>query len=127
MIALWGGHAYYMGEHGWWGGKHNNYEGATRAPLIVALPGAKTAGQTTGALVNFVDIYPSLVEICGLPAAVGVEGRSFRAALDNPALGGQGAAISWYPKGGYLGTAMRTPRWRFVRWVEAGFPRFGLG
>lgn len=40
--------------------------------------------------------------------------------LDNPALGGDGTAFSWYPKGGYLGVAMRTPRWRFVRWVKPG-------
>ncbi len=120
VIVFWGDHGYYMGEHGWWGGKHNNYEGATRAPLIVAVPGQQHAGCSTRALVDFVDIYPSLVEICHLPAPVGTEGRSFRANLEDPQLAGKPAAFSWYPKGGYMGAAMRTDRWRFVRWTKAG-------
>ena len=122
VIVFWGDHGYYMGEHGWWGGKHNNYEGATRAPLIVAVPQQKHAGQGTRALVDFVDIYPSLAEICGLPAPVGTEGRSFRANLDDPTRQGKAAAFSFYPKGGYLGIAMRTARWRFVEWMKSGQP-----
>jgi arylsulfatase A-like enzyme len=121
-VIFWGDHGYYMGEHGWWGGKHNNYEGATRAPLIVSVPGQKGIGQATRARVDFVDIYPSLTEICSLPAPVGTEGRSFRASLEDPTSGGKTAAFSWYPKGGYMGVAMRTDRWRFVRWTKSGQP-----
>ena len=66
IVILWGDHGYYMGEHGWWGGKHNNYEGATRAPLIISVPGQKSAGKHTTALVEFMDIYPTLAELCGL-------------------------------------------------------------
>ena len=120
VVVLWGDHGYYMGEHGWWGGKHNNYEGATRAPLIVALPEQKHPGLKTHALVDFVDIYPSLVEICGLPAPSGAEGLSFAANLEDPERRGKPAAFSFYPKGGYLGIAMRTERWRFVEWTKAG-------
>ncbi len=121
-VILWGDHGYYMGEHGWWGGKHNNYEGATRAPLIVSVPGAKSPGAKCDALVEFVDIYPSLAEICGLPAAEGMEGKSLRPLLDNPKGSIKDAGCSWYPKGGYLGVAMRTDRWRFVEWRKANQP-----
>ncbi len=84
IVIFWGDHGYYMGEHNWWGGKHNNYEGATRAPLIVSAPGMKAAGKKTDALVEFVDIYPSLADLCGLPLSGGLEGRSFMPLLDDP-------------------------------------------
>ena len=116
IIVFWGDHGYYMGEHNWWGGKHNNYEGATRAPLIVSVPGMKTAGQKTDALVEFVDIYPSLIELCGLPPTKGLEGQSFVPLLQNPKAPWTKLAFSEYPKGGYLGTAMRTDRYRYVEW-----------
>ena len=120
VVLLWGDHGYYMGEHGWWGGKHNNYEGATRAPLIVSAPGIKAAGRTTAALTEFVDIYPSLADLCGLPAPFGAEGTSFRPLLDDPGRRWKDAAFSSYPKGGYRGTAMRTDRYRLVEWRKAG-------
>ena len=122
LVILWGDHGYYMGEHGWWGGKHNNYEGATRAPLIVAAPGQEKHGVKCDALVEFVDIYPSLVEICGLPPADGTQGKSFRPLIDNPNTDTKDRSHSWYPKGGYRGIAMRTDRWRFVEWRKAGAP-----
>ena len=117
IVVFWGDHGYYMGEHNWWGGKHNNYEGATRAPLMIAVPGQKTAGQHSPALVEFVDIYPSLVELCGLPPpadAAGLEGKSFAPLLTDPNRAWKPAAFSEYPKGGYQGTAMRTDRYRYV-------------
>jgi arylsulfatase A-like enzyme len=118
IIVFWGDHGYYMGEHNWWGGKHNNYEGATRAPLIASVPGMKGAGQKTRALVEFVDIYPSLAELCGLPLTPGLEGRSFAPLLDDPKRVWDKAAFSEYPKGGNQGTAMRTDRYRYVEWMN---------
>jgi len=85
------------------------------------VPGQQTAGQHSPALVEFVDIYPSLVELCGLslPAdAAGLEGKSFAPLLTDPNLPWKPAAFSEYPKGGYQGTAMRTDRYRYVRWID---------
>jgi arylsulfatase A-like enzyme len=121
MIVFWGDHGYYMGEHNWWGSKHNNYEGATRAPLIVSVPKQATAGHRCSGLVEFVDIYPSLVELCGLPQpadAAGLEGKSFAPLLADPRLPWKAAAFSEYPKGGNQGVAMRTDRYRYVRWCD---------
>lgn len=119
IVVFWGDHGYYMGEHSWWGGKHNNFEGATRAPLIVSVPGMKGAGQRCEALTEFVDIYPSLSELCGLPAAPGLEGLSFAAQLNDPkAPRPNKVAFSEYPKGGNQGTAMRTDRYRYVEWIN---------
>ena len=118
VVVLWGDHGYYMGEHSWWGGKHNNYEGATHAPLIVSVPGMKAAGWKTRALVEFVDIYPSLADICGLLPASDLEGVSFAPLLNDPQRTWKKAAFSEYPKGGHQGLVMRTDRYRYVEWKD---------
>jgi len=120
VVVFWTDHGYYMGEHTWWGSKHNNYEGATRNAMIIAYPGQRTRGRQTPALVQSVDIGPTLIELCGLPACEGFEGRSLRPVLDDPDASVHEAAFSWYPKQGYLGVAMRTDRWRFVEWTKRG-------
>ena len=116
IVVFWGDHGYYMGEHSWWGGKHNNYEGATRAPLLASAPGMKAKGRKTNALVEFVDVFPSLCDLAGLPLTEGLEGTSFKPLLDDPLLPWKKAAFSQYPKGGNFGTAMRTDRYRYVEW-----------
>ncbi len=120
-VVLWGDHGWYLGEHGAWC-KHTNYEYATRAPLLVSAPGQKAAGRRTDALVEFVDIYPSLAEICGLPAPEGSEGTSFAPLLDDPARTWKRAAFSQYPRsvpgvGRAMGYSVRTDRWRLVEWA----------
>lgn len=119
VVILWSDHGYYMGEHNWWGSKHNNYEGATRAVLMIVTPGQKHPGSKTDALTDFVDIYPSLAEICCLPKPEGIQGQSFAPLLDDPRATIKDCAFSFYPMGGYLGVAMRTDRWRFVEWTKA--------
>lgn len=118
IVIFWGDHGYYMGEHGWWGAKHNNYEGATRAPLIVSVPGLNPLKRHTDALAEFVDIYPSLAELAGLPLTPGLEGMSFAPLLSNPDFKRNKFAFSEYPKGGNQGTAMRTDRYRYVEWKD---------
>lgn len=120
VVVLWGDHGWQLGEHGFWC-KHTNYEVATRAPLIVSAPGMKAAGRKTDALVEFVDIFPSLAERCGLPAPAGVEGTSFVPLLDDPARPWKKGAISQYPRGvpgqgKVMGYALRTDRYRLVEW-----------
>lgn len=118
IVVFWGDHGYYMGEHNWWGGKHNNYEGATNAPLIISAPGMKAAGQSTAATVEFVDIFPTLAELAGLPLPEGLEGRSLVPLLNDPQASWDKPAFSEYPKGGRQGTAMRTSRYRYVEWRD---------
>jgi len=59
VIVFWGDHGWQLGDHGLWH-KHTNFELATRAPLLISLPGQKAAGQRCDAVVEFVDIYPTL-------------------------------------------------------------------
>ncbi len=117
VICLWGDHGWHLGDHGLWC-KHSNFENATRAPLIVSAPGAKTTGQKTKALVEFVDIYPTLAELAGLPLPKALEGTSFAPLLDNPGQPGKKAAMSQYPRGNAMGRSMRTDRYRLTLWQE---------
>lgn len=128
IIVLWGDHGWKLGEHGSWC-KHSTVENDTNAPLLVSVPGLKTAGQRTQALVEFVDIYPSLAELCGLPRPAHLEGTSFVPVLQDPKRAWKTAAFSQYPRGAgdaggqaVMGYSMRTDRYRLTRWVERQNP-----
>lgn len=123
IIILWGDHGWKLGEHGGWC-KHTNFELDTRAPLIIRVPGMKAAGRRTNALVEFVDIYPTLCEVCelGFPKQQ-LEGTSFAPLLDDPNLNWKKAAFSQYPRGSLedrdkmvMGYSMRTERFRYTEW-----------
>jgi len=117
IIVLWGDHGWKLGEHGEWC-KHSNVENDTNAPLIVSVPGMKNAGTHTDGLVEFVDIYPTLSELAGLPLPGHLEGTSFKPLLDDPKRSWKPAAFSQYPRGQRLmGYSMRTDRYRFTVWV----------
>lgn len=120
IVVFWSDHGYYMGEHTWWGAKHNNYEGATRNALIISQPGMRHVGEKTDALAQSVDLAPTLADLCGLPPHGGFQGRSLKPVLEDPASTVNDAAYSWYPKSGYLGVAMRTDKWRYVEWTKPG-------
>jgi iduronate 2-sulfatase len=122
IVVFWSDHGYYMGEHGWWACKHNNYEGATRNCMIIATPGMKMAGKKTLSLAQSVDIAPTLTELCGLPGEAGFQGRSLVPILNDAEAEVNEAAFSWYPSGPWLGLAMRTQDWRYVEWTQPGKP-----
>jgi arylsulfatase A-like enzyme len=115
IVVLWGDHGWHLGDHGMWC-KHSNFESATRAPLIVAAPGMKAAGKKTRALVEFVDIYPTLVDLARLPMPTGLEGTSFAPLLERPDRPWKTGAFSQYPRGDAMGYALRTDRYRYVEW-----------
>lgn len=117
IVVFWGDHGWHLGDHGFWC-KHTNFEQAARIPLMVALLG-KT-GTVSSALVETVDIYPTLVELAGLPAAPGLDGKSFAPLLEDAAAPHRDHAIHVYPRNKLLGRAIRTDRYRLVEWKEVG-------
>ena len=82
IVVLWGDHGWHLGEHEFWG-KHNTLHNALQVPLIVKVPG-KSTGKHTQALVESVDIYPTLCDLANIPTPDYIMGKSFKATLDNP-------------------------------------------
>jgi len=115
IVVLWGDHGWHLGDHGLWC-KHSNFEKAVRVPLIVSAPGMKAVGRKTDALVEFVDLYPTLSELAGLSTPDDLEGASIVPLLDDPERPWKEAAFSQYPRGKAMGYSMRTDRYRFTLW-----------
>ncbi|MFT5366610.1 MAG: iduronate 2-sulfatase [Candidatus Latescibacterota bacterium] len=115
-IVLWGDHGWKLGEHGSWC-KHSNVELDTRAPLICSDPDLPK-GHVTDALVEFVDIFPSLCGLGGLDVPAHVEGDSFVPLMQNPNQPWKKAAFSQYPRGrNRMGYSMKTDQYRYTEWV----------
>lgn len=125
IVILWGDHGWKLGEHDAWC-KHGNTENDTNAPLVLSVPGMKTAGRKTDAFVEFVDVYPTLAELAGLPLpAQPLEGLSFVPLLAEPGRAWKTAAFSQFPRtagqtgaGDMMGYSMRTDRHRLTVWVD---------
>lgn len=121
VIVLWGDHGWQLGEHGLWQ-KHTNFELAARAPLIISAPGQKAAGRKSLSLAEFIDIYPTLTELCGLPRQKDVEGVSLRPILDDAGARVRLVAISQYPRSdagkSLMGYSIRDERWRLTLWRD---------
>lgn len=116
IVVMWGDHGWKLGEHGEWA-KHTNFENDANAPLVLSVPGMKNGGKHTDALVEFVDIYPTLAELAGLSLPGHLEGTSFKPLLDDPNRKWKPAAFSQYPRKRLMGYSMRTDRYRFTVWV----------
>jgi len=127
IIVLYGDHGFHIGEHDLWG-KLSNYDPATRAPLLMAHPGQKDKGAVIDRAVEFLDIYPTVVELCGLEPPGTLEGQSLAGVLDDRDAEVKDFAISQFPRPvSYnftrnppknMGYSIRTEHYRYTRWVE---------
>ena len=116
IVVFIGDHGYHLGERGWWN-KHTLFERAARAPLIICAPGVKP-GVARG-LVEFVDLYPTLADLCGLALPHAGAGKSLRPLLENPARAGRDAAFTMVVRGARnSGRSIRTDRWRYIAWND---------
>ena len=144
IVVLLGDHGFHLGEQGIWG-KHSLFERSLHAPLILRAPGridsdaqfdakagtgtmrrkTRNPGARIHALVEFVDIYPTLCELAGLEPPPKLDGRSFASLLENPAQEWKAAAHSQYrpflePHRDVTGRSVRTERYRYTEWRKAG-------
>jgi arylsulfatase A-like enzyme len=119
VIIVWGDHGFHLGEHGIWC-KGTNFEVAARSPLILVAPRAVPKGLRLSSLVEFVDIYPTVAELAGLPPPAGLEGVSLVPLLADPTRPWKSAAFTQHPRGDLMGRSMRTDRFRYTEWAPAG-------
>ena len=132
IVVFIGDHGWQLGEHGEWC-KHTNFELATRAPVLFSVPGITDHGSETNQLVEFVDLFPTIVDAVGLPVPklcpensslvqLCTEGTSFYQLLKYPKYQWKSASFSQYPRmlvsgDNIMGYSLRTQTYRYTEWV----------
>jgi iduronate 2-sulfatase len=118
IVVVWGDHGFLLGEHAIWG-KHCLFEHALRAPLMIRTPDLPQPGKACDAIVETVDLYPTLAGLCQLSAPNDLDGRSLQDALQDPATPTAKPARGYWSGGGQR--TLRTDRWRIIaRPAKAG-------
>ena len=121
-------HGYHLGEHSLWA-KTSNFELDAHVPLMIAAPGVSRAGSRSDSLVELLDLFPTLVDLCGLPKPDGLEGASLSPALRDPATPIKPAAFTQHPRPAYydrepsktptaMGCSVRTSLVRYTEWRD---------
>jgi iduronate 2-sulfatase len=125
IVVLWGDHGWHFGDHSLWA-KHSNFEQATKAPLLFSVP-ELTNGKTYTQPTEFVDIFPTLCELNGLPIPAYLDGKSLVPAMKNNNSAIKNFSISQYPRGAgkgareFMGYSLRNKQYRFTEWMGNHF------
>jgi len=114
IIVLWGDHGWHLGEKKHWR-KFSLWEEATKAPLIFVVPGLTHAGERCDAAVDFMNIYPTLSDLCGLPVGKHLDGVTMRSLLRNVNAPWDHYALTTHGRGNH---AVRSTRWRYIRYAD---------
>ena len=117
IVVMTSDHGYHMYQHGLWQ-KMSLFENSAHVPLIISLPGGGGRGNAHAGPVELVDIYPTLADLCGLPAPDYLDGLSLRPALDDPSKSVKEAAFTQVRRDDFDGYSIRTSRWRYTLWDE---------
>ncbi|MDO5970627.1 sulfatase [Flavivirga aquimarina] len=127
IIVLWGDHGWKLGEHNGWG-KMSNYDIDVHVPMIISGAKVKAKGAKTNALTEFIDIYPSLCDMAGLPVPSHLQGKSFVPLLENPEKEWKSAVFSQYLLGRFgplkkrkqerMGYSIKTDQYRYIEWYS---------
>ncbi|MHC5539427.1 sulfatase, partial [Singulisphaera rosea] len=112
IVVFWGDHGWHLGEKQHWR-KFALWEEATRAPLIWVVPGLTQPGQLCERTVDFMSIYPTLTDLCGIPTPSHIEGRTIRNLLADPKAAWDQPALTTYRFGNH---AVRSDLWRYIRY-----------
>ena len=116
MVILWGDHGWHLGEKQHWR-KHALWDVTTRTTLVISAPSDMRRGQISPRPVSLIDLYPTVVELCGLPARDGLDGQSLTPLLVNPHREWDRPVLTTF---GYQNHAVITERWRYIRYKDGG-------
>jgi choline-sulfatase len=115
IIVFWSDNGWHLGEKQHWH-KSTLWERATHVPLIIAGPGVGSAGTARAQSVSLLDLYPTLLDLCGLPMRKNLEGESL-APLFRDAKAKHRPAVSTFEPGNHM---VRTEKWRYIRYNDGG-------
>lgn len=115
IVVFFGDHGFHLGEKGKWSKHGSLYEPAARVPMIIAAPGMRGIGRTSGRTVELLDIYPTLADLAGLPIPDRIDGQSLQPLLDNPDARWSHPAYT-STRSGLEGASVRTERYRYTEW-----------
>ncbi len=117
VVIFLGDHGYHTGERQWWN-KNTLFDRSCRAPLFMAAPGLR-GGQVYRSPVEFVDLYPTIAECCGLKTPHLLAGKSLRPVLEDVTRPHKEAAFTLVTRGPQrFGQSVCTSRWRFTQWSD---------
>ena len=116
IIVLWGDHGWHLGEKNHWR-KHALWDVSTRTPLIFSAPRGVAKDKLCQRPVSLIDIYPTLIDLCGLPKRRGLDGQSLKSLLENPERKWDRPVVITY---GLNNHAVQTERWRYIRYRDGG-------
>jgi arylsulfatase A-like enzyme len=128
LIVLWSDHGWHLGEKQHWG-KWTGWERSTRVPLIVVPPRSSqktlsASGQRCDRPVNLIDLYPTLIQFCGLENPPHkLDGQSLVPLLEKPDSTAERSSITMFGKGN---ASLRTDRWRFIRYADGSEELYDL-
>lgn len=126
IIVFWSDHGFHLGEHALWC-KNSNFELDARVPLIISVPGQATKGKQTNALVELLDLYPTLADLCKLSPPKDLEGKSLLPLLENEHATVKQYALTQNPRPDYqpkgtdpeiMGYSVRTDNYRYTEWRQ---------
>ncbi len=125
VVVLWADHGWKLGDHSTWT-KATNFECDNRVPLIIRHPGIAAAKGKTQALVELIDLYPTLCDLAGLDRPDHLQGKSLVPILNNPAAGHRASAYSTFsyrdrsskPIRERIGHSIRTAQYRYTEWWD---------
>lgn len=123
IIVLWSDHGWKLGDQGGWA-KHSNVDLDIRIPLMIHAPGFAGNGKRSSAMVESVDLFPTLAELTGLTAPNSVEGTSMVPLLSAPDMPWKAAAFAQYERwapglGRLTGETVRNQSFRYTAWVDS--------
>jgi arylsulfatase A-like enzyme len=115
VVVLWGDHGWHLGDYGIWG-KYTNFDVALRSPLIIKMPQTASPGEMANGIVETVDIFPTLADICNLPIPENLDGLSMKKLIADPDGKIKDYSIGERNAWGFHGTTIRNEKYRLMVW-----------
>jgi len=134
IIVLWGDHGYHLGEQNLWC-KSTNFELSAHAPVIISVPGVGITGSTCDAIVESIDLYPTIIDLCGIRPQGALSGVSLKPLLIDTESKWENLAFNQFARPyeaaigtrkpvSHMGYSVRTDAWRYTAWYNVNTGSF---